>query len=317
MLQIQANLKSIGQKKEVMSHSHGRPEPNFNRAFAIGVVLNLVFVGVEATYGILTDSLVLVADAGHNLSDVFSLFLAWGASVLAARKPTPRYSYGYRRATILASLVSAVMLLIVLGLIAWEAAERFRSPLPVDGWTVVVVAGIGVVINTATALMFLSGRKDDLNIRAAYLHMAADAAVSLGVVVSGFVILNTGWMWLDPSMSLIIVGLILIGTWALLRDSVSLALDSVPNNIDPLAVETFLARLPNVARVHDLHIWGMSTTEVALTAHLIVPEVRVDDSFLNTVAASLHDRFGIGHATLQIERGDGDRTCHLEQPDSV
>ena len=299
------------------NHAHDHRTPNFNRAFAIGVALNIVFVVVEAAYGILTDSLALVADAGHNLSDVFSLLLAWGASILATRKPTPRRSYGYRRATILASLISAFILLIALAMIAWEAVERFRQPLPIDGWTVVVVAGIGVVINSVTALMFLSGRKHDLNIRGAYLHMAADAGVSLGVVISGIVIVQTNWMWLDPIISLIIVAIILIGTWDLLRDSINLVMDSVPNDIDPLAVETYLSRLPNVAQVHDLHIWGMSTTEVALTAHLIVPEVRVDDSFLNNVASSLHDHFGIDHTTLQIERGDSERTCRLEHPESI
>ena len=299
------------------SHAHNDAAPNFNRAFAIGVVLNIVFVGVEATYGILTNSLALVADAGHNLSDVFSLLLAWGASLLATRKPTPRRSYGFRRATILASLISALLLLVALGAIAWEAVDRFSEPRLLSGGTIIVVAGIGVVINTLTALMFLSGRKNDLNIRGAYLHMATDAGVSLGVAVSGVAMLLTGWVWLDPAISLVIVAIILIGTWSLLRDSVNLVLDSVPSNIDPLAVETYLSRLPNVTRVHDLHIWGMSTSEVALTAHLIIPEARVDDGFLQNVSSNLHDQFGINHTTLQVERGDGDRTCVLEHPGSV
>lgn len=299
------------------NHGHNHATPNFNRAFAIGVGLNVVFVGVEATYGILTNSLALVADAGHNLSDVFSLLLAWGASLLAARKPTLRRSYGFRRATILASLISALLLLVALSAIAWEAIERFSQPRLLSGGTIVVVAGIGVIINTLTALMFLSGRKSDLNIRGAYLHMAADAGVSLGVVVSGFMIMLTGWVWLDPTMSLVIVAIILIGTWSLLRDSVNLVLDSVPSSIDPNAVETYLSRLPNVTRVHDLHIWGMSTSEVALTAHLIIPEISVDDSFLNNVSSSLHDRFGIDHTTLQVERGDGELICKLEHPGSV
>ena len=300
-----------------MAHTHHHEAPNYNRAFAIGVSLNAVFVFIEAGYGIVTNSLALVADAGHNMSDVLSLLLAWGASALAARRPTPRRSYGFRRVTILASLLSAILLLMALGVIAWEAFGRLQAPLPVSGMTILIVAGIGVVINTATALLFLSGRKHDLNIRGAYLHMAADAGVSLGVVIAGSAIMATGWLWLDPTISLVIAVLILISTWGLLRDSLNLVLDSVPDNIDPVAVESYLIGLPNVAKVHDLHIWAMSTTEVALTAHLVVPQLVPDDSFLHRVAHTLHDQFGIGHSTLQIERGEEEDFCKQAHPESV
>jgi cobalt-zinc-cadmium efflux system protein len=300
-----------------MAHTHHHAAPNYNRAFAIGVSLNIVFVAIEATYGILTDSLALVADAGHNLSDVLSLLLAWGANVLATRKPTPRRSYGFRRATILASLLSGILLLMALGAIAWEAIGRLDAPRPVSGVTIIVVAGIGVLINAATALLFLSGRKRDLNIRGAYLHMAADAGVSLGVLIAGVAIMFSGWLWLDPTISLCITVIILLSTWGLLRDSLNLALDSVPGNIDPMAVEAYLSGLPTVAKVHDLHIWAMSTTEVALTAHLVVPQLPPDDSFLHRVSHTLHDQFGIEHATLQIERGEEEEFCKQAHPESV
>ena len=300
-----------------MAHTHHHAAPNYNRAFAIGVSLNIVFVIIEAGYGIVTNSLALVADAGHNLSDVLSLLLAWGANVLAARRPTPRRSYGFRRVTILASLLSAILLLMALGIIAWEALGRLQEPLPVSGMTILVVAGIGVLINTATALLFVSGRKHDLNIRGAYLHMAADAGVSLGVVIAGITIMATGWLWLDPTISLVITVIILISTWGLFRDSVNLALDSVPDNIDPMAVESYLTGLPDVAKVHDLHIWAMSTTEVALTAHLVVPQLTPDDSFLHRISHTLHDQFGIGHSTLQIERGEEEDFCQQAHPESV
>ena len=300
-----------------MVHTHHSEVPNYNRAFSVGVSLNIAFVIIEAAYGIVTDSLALVADAGHNLSDVLSLLLAWGANVLAARKPTPRRSYGFRRGTILASLLSAILLLMALGVIAWEALGRLHAPRPVSGGTIIVVAGVGVVINAATALLFLSGRKHDLNIRGAYLHMAADAGVSLGVVIAGMAIMTTGWLWLDPTISLIISALILMSTWGLLRDSVNLALDSVPDNIDPMAVESYLTGLPDVAKVHDLHIWAMSTTEVALTAHLVVPHLWADDSFVHRISHRLHDRFGIDHATLQIERGEEEEFCKQARPESV
>ncbi|MBE9105035.1 cation diffusion facilitator family transporter [Nostoc sp. B(2019)] len=248
-------------------HEHG--QGNYNRAFAIGTALNIGFVIVEAVYGYRANSLALVADAGHNLSDVLGLLLAW------------------------------------------EAVRRFSEPNSVSGGTVIGVAVVGIIINTVTALMFLSGRQQDLNIRGAFLHMAADAGVSLGVVLAGIAIVFTGWLWFDPVVSLIIVVVVVVGTWQLLKDSVNLALDAVPQGIEPLAVQTYLTERPGVAGVHDLHIWAMSTTETALTAHLIMPAGHPGDAFLVQVNQELHDHFGIEHATLQIETGDPRYPCTL------
>ncbi len=305
-----------------MSHHHGHcnhhpPPANYNRAFAIGITLNVVFVIIEATFGFFAHSLALIADAGHNLSDVLSLLLAWGAALLASRKPTPRRTYGFRRVTILASLISSTLLLMALGAIALEAIDRFRNPAEVDGPTVIVVAGIGVVINTATALLFFSGQKHDLNIKAAYLHMAADAGVSLGVVVAGTAIMLTGLLWIDPVLSLLIVAIILVGTWNLLTNSLNLALDSVPESIDPAEVEDFFLSLPEVTELHDLHIWAMSTTETALTVHLVVPHPPEDDALLQSISQSLHDRFRIQHATVQVEQGNGENSCTLDRPECI
>ena len=261
-------------------HGHSHAPADYNRAFAIGVALNVVYIAVEATYGILADSLALLADAGHNLSDVLGLLLAWGANYLARRKPTGRHTYGWRKSTILAALTNAIILLVAMGGIAWEAVQRFSDPLPVAGKTIIIVAAIGVVINTATALLFLSGRNQDLNIRGAFLHMAADAGVSAGVVLAGVVILSTGWLWIDPAVSLIITAIILAGHWGLLRDSFNLALDAVPTGIDPEAVKSYLSDLPGVKGVHDLHIWAMSTSETALTAHLLKPDADDDDTLI-------------------------------------
>lgn len=297
-------------------HGHAQVPGNYGRAFAIGTVLNLGFVIIEASYGFLAHSLALVADAGHNLSDVLGLLLAWGASILVRRPPSRRYTYGLRRSSILAALLNAMVLLLAMGGIAWEATRRFSSPEPIAEATVIAVAAVGIAINTATALMFLSGRKGDLNLRGAFWHMAADALVSAGVVLSGFAMLVTGWFWFDPIVSLIIVGVVVAGTWQLLRDSVNLALDAVPAGIEPLAVQTYLAERPGVCQVHDLHIWAMSTTETALTAHLIMPEGFPGDAFLVRVCQDLRDQFGIAHATLQVETGDSDQPCALE-PDHV
>ena len=283
-------------------HAHGPAD--YGRAFAIGVALNLGFVAVEAACGLLSGSLALVADAGHNLSDVLGLLLAWGASILVRRRPTLRRTYGLRRSSILAALVNAVFLLVAIGAIAWEAARRFGEPGPVAGGTVIGVALIGLAVNGATALLFLRGQQHDLNIRGAFLHMAADAGVSLGVALAGVAILLTGWRWLDPAVSLAVVAIIFIGTWGLLRDSVNLALDAVPEGIDTAAVEAYLRGLPAVAGVHDLHIWAMSTTETALTAHLVLPRGRGGDALLARACRELHDRFGIEHSTLQVEHGD-------------
>jgi cobalt-zinc-cadmium efflux system protein len=292
-------------------HDHGPPPGGYGRRFAAGIALNLGFVIVEAAYGYIAGSLALIADAGHNFSDVLSLALAWGAATLASSKPSPRRTYGYRRTTILASLLSAGMLLLAMGGIAWEAIERFSNPAPLDGMTMIVVAGIGVIINTATALMFAGGRHGDLNIRAAFLHMAADALLSLGVVIGGIAILMYGWQWLDPVISLIIVAAIVWGTWDLLRESVDLATDAVPRSIDPAAVSAWLGALPGVTHIHDLHIWAMSTTENALTVHLVMPDGG-DDHFLHELTEGLEDRFGIGHSTIQVERQDAGHGCGRE-----
>ena len=290
-------------------HGHAHAPKDFGKAFLIGVVLNASFVAVEAVYGILGNSLALLADAGHNLSDVLGLLLAWGASVLVKRAPTNRYTYGLRSTSILAALANAALLLLVTGGIAWEAVLRFRHPSEVAGMTVIVVAAVGVVINLATALLFMSGRKGDLNVRAAFQHMAGDAAIALGVVVAGFAILYTGWHWLDPAVSLVIALLVIFGTWGLLRDSVSLALDAVPPGIDFEKVRSFLASVPGVSEVHDLHIWGMSTTETALTAHLVCPQGFLGDAKRVEICEELREHFAIHHATIQIEIAE--HTCEL------
>lgn len=290
-------------------HGHHHAPANFGWQFAIGVTLNLGFVILEALYGRLSHSLALVADAGHNLGDVLGLLLAWGAAALARRRPTLRRTYGLRRTSILAALSNAVVLLISVGGIAWEGLRRFGNPEPTAGKTVIVVALVGIAVNGVTALLFMSGRDADLNIRGAFLHMAADAGVSLGVVLAGLAILATGWEWLDPAVSLVIVAVIVTGTWGLLRDSVNLALDAVPEAIDMHEVQGYLAGLPDITEVHDLHVWAMSTTETALTAHLVVPEGTVSDAMLARVCGELHNRFGIEHTTLQVERGDPAHPC--------
>lgn len=293
-----------------MGHNHSHAPAQYNKAFALGIILNLGFVIVEFVFGQLAHSMALVADAGHNLSDVLSLALAWGAAVLTRRKPTLERTYGLRRSSILAALTNAVVLLIALGAIALEAIQRFTHPQPIATTTVIWVALVGILINGSTALLFLSGRKADLNVRGAYLHMVADAAVSLGVVIAGLVIWKTGWLWIDPVTSLAIAAVIFIGTWNLLRDSVDLALDAVPKNIDIQEVRVYLESLPEVRELHDLHVWGMSTTEAALTAHLVLHDNQPDDAFLAKVTYDLHERFGIEHATLQTECGDPAHPCH-------
>lgn len=291
-----------------MGHDH--KINNYNRAFAIGILLNIIFVVIEAGYGIAAGSLALIADAGHNLSDVLGLVLAWGAALLAAKPATEKRTYGFRKATIIASLASAILLLVALGGIAWEAIGRFFDPKPVEGVPVIIVAAIGVVINTITALLFISGRKHDLNIKGAFLHMAADAGVSFGVVLGGILILTTGWLLIDPIISLLIVIVILIGTWSLLRDSMNLAMDSVPEGINIAGIREFLAGLENVSQIHDLHVWALSTTEVALSVHLIMVDDSLKNNFLSKVQQELHDSFNIEHSTIQIER-ESDENCPL------
>lgn len=285
-------------------HNHSHEPPNYNRAFVIGIVLNVGFVIIEAVFGILNNSLALLADAGHNLSDVLGLLLAWGATWLVRRRPTQRYTYGLRRSSILAALLNASFLLIAMGAIATEAIQRLMNPVAVSGGTVISIALVGIVINGITALMFMSGRERDLNIKGAFLHMAADALVSAGVVLAGIAIVTTGWLWFDPVISLIIVVVIGVGTWNLLRDSVNLALDAVPPGIELQAVETYLSELPGVVAVHDLHIWAMSTTETALTTHLVMLTGNPGDAFLSRISMELHDKFGIEHTTIQVETGN-------------
>ena len=282
-------------------HSHSHAPTDFGRAFAIGVLLNTGFVVVEAGYGLGSGSMALVADAGHNLSDVLSLLLAWGASALAKRTPSKRFTYGFKSSTILAALVNAALLLMAIGMILIETLRRLDEPQPVAAGTVMVVAGIGIVVNGVTALLFMKGRKGDLNVRGAFLHMAADALVSLGVVGAGALILSTGAGWIDPVTSLVIVAVIGWGTWGLLKDSVMMGLLAVPEGIDEGAVRTYLAGLPSVTAIHDLHIWPMSTTETALTAHLVMPGGHPGDSFLREIAEELEHHHRIGHTTVQVE----------------
>ena len=290
------------------SHSHGhhhhahRPA-DYGKAFAIGIALNLAFVAVEAFYGFVSNSMALLADAGHNLSDVLGLAAAWVAAILAKRPPSRRFSYGFRAASILAALANSVILLIAVGFIAYHAIMRLIIPDLVQAETVTLVAGIGIVINAATALMFFKGRRSDLNVRGAYLHMVADALVSAGVVVAGLAIQATGALWIDPVTGLIVAGIIFIGGADLLRDSLTMAMAGVPPGIDPDEVEAHLTALPGVERIHDLHIWPMSTTEFALTAHLVMPDGFPGDAFLADCAHGVEHRFGIGHSTFQVELG--------------
>lgn len=294
-------------------HAHSHAPADFGRAFAIGVALNTAFVLVEVVYGLLAHSLALVADAGHNLSDVLGLLLAWGATIMAKRQPTARHTYGLKRSSVLAALLNAIFLLVSVGAIAWEAVRRLGNPEKIGAATVIWVAAFGIAINTATALLFMSGRKGDLNIRGAFAHMAADAVISAGVVVAGIVILFTGWQWLDPVVSLVLVAVIIAGTWGLLRDSTNLALDAVPAGIDPAAVKEWLLTLPPVTSAHHLHIWGLSTTESALTVHLVLAggQAGAGSALLPEINHGLREKFQIGHATVQFEM-PGDSGCEGE-----
>ena len=290
---------------------HNHAPANFGKAFAIGITLNLAYVAGEVVYGLIAHSLALLADAGHNFGDVMGLGGAWLAAILSKRQPSPRFTYGLRRTSILAALSNAIILLVVTGGIAWEAILRLLDPQPVGGFIIMVVAAAGILINGVTALMFMSGRKDDLNIKGAFMHMASDALVALGVVVAGAIILWTGWLWLDPAISLVVSAIIVIGTWSLLRDSVNLSLDAVPTSVDGSKVAEFLKNLPGVTEIHDLHIWGMSTTETAMTAHLVRPGATLDDELLHHAAEELKEHFGIGHATFQVEHGSNEHVCSL------
>ena len=285
-------------------------------AFAIGIGLNMAFVLIEAFFGFFSNSVALLSDAGHNLSDVLGLVAAWTGSVLARRVPSARYTYGLRGSSILAALANAVFLLVAIGGLSWEALQRFANPEPVHGWLVMIVAAVGVAVNGVTAWLFASGSKGDINLRGAFLHMLADAVLSAGVIVAGVVILLTGWMWLDPAVSLVINAVIIWGTWSLLRESLSMSMAAVPRAIDPIAVRTFLLEQPGVSGLHDLHIWPMSTTETALTCHLVIPGGHPGDAFLHGTCEELAHRFKIGHPTLQIET-DPATACALAPDDVV
>ena len=284
-------------------HGHAHAPPDFNRAFAVGITLNLAYVGIEAGAGLWFDSMALLADAGHNLSDVAGLLIAWGGMALARRAPTDRFTWGLQRSPILAALANALILVAACGGIIFESIHRLLQPLAVSGDVVMIVAAVGIVINLGTALMFLRGRKGDVNIRGAYLHMLADAGVSAAVVLGGLLIRQTGWVWVDPLLGLIVAAVILKGTWGLLRESLALAMDAVPAGIEPAAVRGWLTGLDGVAAVHDLHIWPQGTSGAILTAHLVMPGGHPGDEALANIAHALHHRFDIGHATLQVETG--------------
>ncbi len=295
---------------------HRAADPDYGRAFAIGIGLNLAYVAGEAVAGIVSGSLALLADSGHNLGDVLGLSLSWGAAVLSRRQPTGRFTYGLRSTSILAALANAITLLVVTGGIAWEAVWRITHPVPVAGGIVIWVAAAGILINGATALLFASGRRRDLNVRSAFLHMAADTLVTAGVVAAGIAISVTGWLWLDPAVSLVVSAVIVLGTWTLMKSAIGLALDAVPEGVDIAAVRAHLLATTGVSGLHDLHIWGMSTTETALTCHLVMPGGHPGDAVLNGVAQQLHRVFGIEHATIQIELADTEEACVLT-PESV
>jgi cobalt-zinc-cadmium efflux system protein len=294
------------------AHSHGHSPAAYNRAFALGIGLNIAFVIIEAFYGWRAGSLALLADAGHNLSDVAGLLLAWGAAFAGRIHPDARHTYGWQRASILAAFANAILLLVAMGSLLWEAAHRLYTPAPTEGFTIIVVSGIGVVINSLTAALFMAGSKHDLNIRSAFLHMAADALVSFGVMAAGVLYLWQGWVWLDPATSIVIALIIIAGTWGLFRQSLHLLFDGVPEGIDLAAVDTWLRHQPGVTGVHDLHVWAMSTTGIALTAHLVMPAGHPGDAFFEHVAHALRDEFGITHPTLQIERADSNHGCESQ-----
>ena len=305
-----------GHSHEGHHHHHGDPN-NHGRAFVIAIALNTAFVAVEFAYGIIAHSTALMADAGHNLSDVLGLLLSLGAAILARKTPSGRFTYGLRSTSILAALTNAMFLMVACGGIAWEAIQRFSEPHVVAGLTVSLVAVVGIGINGVSAWLFVKGSKGDLNVRGAYLHMMADAAVSLGVAVAGVAMMYTGWYWLDPAVSLAIVAVIVIGTWGLLRESLQLALNAIPANIDAVALEDYLRQCAGVADIHDLHIWGMSTTESALTVHLVMPGGYPGDVFMDDIICTLRERFSIHHSTLQVELGTTDHVCVLHPTETA
>jgi cobalt-zinc-cadmium efflux system protein len=297
-------------------HHHGDPATH-GRAFAIAIILNTLFVGIEFVYGFIANSTALMADAGHNLSDVLGLMLAWGAAILAKRQPQGRYTYGLRSSSMLAALFNSMLLMAACGAIAWEAVQQLLNPSPVAGITVSVVAGVGILVNGFSALLFMRGSQDDINIRGAYLHMAADAAISLGVLVAGLLVRYTGWSWLDPLVSIAIVGFIVYSTWSLLGQSLRMMLAAVPDNVDRGEIEQFLRGRAGVTDVHDLHIWAMSTTETALTAHLVIPAGYPGDPAIDRIAAQLKEEFSIHHSTIQVEQGTTNHACCLDGQKAV
>lgn len=292
-------------------HHHGDPNSQ-GRAFAIAIALNAIFVTIEFTYGFLANSMALMADAGHNLSDVLGLALAWGAAILSRLAPNARYTYGLRSSSMLAALFNAMLLMVACGAITWEAVRQLMHPTPVAGATVSVVAAIGIAVNGLSAMLFMSGSKDDINIRGAYLHLAADAAISLGVLLSGLAVMATGWTWLDPAVSLAIVAIIMVSTWSLLKQSLKMVMAAVPDSVDANAIDQFLRARDGVSDVHDLHIWAMSTTETALTAHLVMPGGYPGDQAIDDITARLKAEFSIHHCTLQVELGTTEHACCLQ-----
>lgn len=297
-------------------HAHSEAPTSFSAIFIAGAVLNAGFIAIEVAYGIFAHSVSLLADAGHNLGDVLGLFVAWGGLHLARRRPSARFTYGLRSSSILAALFNAIALLITVGIIAVESVRRLYEPEPVAGLTVMIVAAVGMVINGATALMFSRSRKTDINMQGVFLHMLGDAVISLGVLVGGGVVLLTGWSWFDPAVGLLVAVFLVLSTWRLLTQSVAMALQAVPADIDPSDVEAYLVKLNGVVEIHDLHIWPMSTTERALTCHLVMPGGHPGDGALANLAHELEHRFRIGHATIQVETGDPAIYCKLV-PDHV
>jgi len=300
-----------GHDRHPSGHSHSHAHLDYGRAFAIGIALNLVYVVAEAAAGLISGSLALLADAGHNLGDVLSLSLAWGAAVLSRRRPSGRFTYGLRSSSILAALANAIILLVVTGGIAWEALGRLSRPVSVAATIVIWVAAAGILVNGVTALLFASGNRRDLNLKSVFLHMAADTLVTASVAAAGIAIALTGWLWLDPAVSLFVSAVIVFGTWGLMKSAIGLALDAVPEGVDAAAVRAHLLDIRGVTGLHDLHIWGMSTTETALTCHLVMPDGHPGDAMLNGIAEQLHHRFGIHHATIQIELADTEEACVL------
>lgn len=296
-------------------HSHSQAPKDFGRTFAIATALNVALVVAQVIYGVLSNSLALLADAGHNFGDVLGLVMAWLAFAIADWRPSSRFTYRMRAASILSAFANGMLLLVATGFIAWEAVRRFSQPVEVASTQVMIVAGIAIVVNSASAWLLSKGSKSDINMRGAFLHMLADAGVSVAVVVAAGGIMLTGWLWLDPAVSLLISAVILAGTWRLLRESLRLTLNAAPEAIDPHDVQRYLQGLPEVAEVHDLHIWAMSTTETALTCHVVTPAGHPGDAFLHRVAHDLQHKFAIGHATVQIELTDGG-ACRL-QPDTA